>query len=219
MPDHRRIRSQSAGDEHSGLGQPVTRIERLGLEARRRERRGEPLHRKRAHRLGADGRNTPVTEVEGRAFLRRAPLDAQVVGEIRPAARIRAVLADRLHPVEWVLQECRRRQEDQGRSAIHRLQDSADEAQVVVRRQPVDADADVPVVLERRQDHALVVHHVAMRHHHSLRVGGGAGGVLQERERIPVVGDQPPGAPTGRIELVRHDERQAGQGGECSAGW
>ena len=79
---HRPAARRAARDEKRRLGQAVAREERLGAEARRRERSGKPLHRLRANRLGAIERHLPGAEVQPLEILRRCLLDAELVSEI-----------------------------------------------------------------------------------------------------------------------------------------
>lgn len=76
-----------------------------------------------------------------------------------------------------------RRHDDGGRAEPQRLQDRADEAHVVVGRQPTD-DHVVGAHPEVALDHRQVGEQVGVAEHHALGVPGGAGGVLQECELV-----------------------------------
>src|SRR5206468_9420974 len=57
----------------------------------------------------------------------------------------------------------------------------ADQAHVVVQREPADADI-VPRDLDRLANGTHVGKQVCMRQHHAFGVAGGTGGVLQKRD-------------------------------------
>ena len=87
---------ESAGDHQRGFGHAVTGIERLAAEPARLESLGELFDRFGPHRLGAVESQAPAAEIELGALLGRDLADAQVVGEVRPAADRGAIARDRL---------------------------------------------------------------------------------------------------------------------------
>ena len=173
----------SAGDHQRPLGQAVAREERLATEPARREHLGERVDRLRPNRLGAVEGDLPGRQVELRPVgLADAP-QAQLEREVRPAAHGPAVLADRAQPVDRALQHRERRHQVAREADEDRLQDPADQAHVVVRRQPDHAAAALGVA-ERPPDEVRVVQQVGVREHHAARRGGRARRVLQQRDVV-----------------------------------
>ncbi|NKA55413.1 hypothetical protein GO279_04174 [Ralstonia solanacearum] len=190
-------------NQQGGLGHAVGREPGRRIEAVRREGRSEFLQRARAHRLGAAGEHTQAAQVQRCPLCRRDRAHAQVEGKVGRAGHRGAIVGDRLEPAIGVQQE-RRRAHQHHRAAQHqRLQDAADQAEVVVRRQPVDHDlvAPHPPLGGHRRD---IGEQIAVGHHDALRGAGGTGRVLQERDARAV---QPGVGPVARI-AVRPVDRQ-----------
>jgi hypothetical protein len=165
--DDRRPRRRAAGDEQRRFGEAIAWIERLAAKAARRERVGEARERLGPDRLRARERDVPAAEVELGALLGADALDAELVGEVRPAAGGAAIPRHRAQPSRGLLEECRRRHDDHRKSRVQRLDDTSDQAHVVVRRQPVDGDA-AAVQSERACDRVGVVQDVRVGQHHAL---------------------------------------------------
>jgi hypothetical protein len=89
--------------------------------------------------------------------------------------------ADRFQPAQRPTEEVRRRHQDARHAAENRLQQAADQAHVVVQRQPADDHVvGVHVDAETVADQQFVGHQIAVADLHALGQRGGAGGVLQE---------------------------------------
>ena len=95
-PDDGGGRLRAAGDHQRRLGQAVAGQEGLAAEAAGPERLGEAVERLRPDRLGAVEGDRPVAQVEPRPLLGRGLADAEVVGEVGPAADRRPGPGDRL---------------------------------------------------------------------------------------------------------------------------
>ncbi len=198
---------QPAGDHQRRFGQTVAGIERLGMEAARRESAGELCERFGANRFGAVEGQRPTAEIEMGAFFRRDASHAQIVGEVWSAADRAFVLRDRLQPTQWPLQKRHRRHEHVGFAVIHRLQDAADQSHVVIAGQPEHAHAAASV-LERIANQRRVVHQIGVAEHDALGRAGGTGGVLQEGQCIAMhVGLAPIALHAGR-ELIGRSPMQ-----------
>lgn len=93
-------------------------------------------------------------------------------------------LGQRQQPAQRVAEEVERREEQCLALEEDRREDAADQAQIVVRRQPeghaLAGQGEVGLVGR------AAVAQVAVAHHHSLRLAGGAGGVLQEGGSVRV---------------------------------
>ncbi|MNN44702.1 hypothetical protein D3C81_1590070 [compost metagenome] len=80
-------------------------------------------------------------------------------------------------------QEVQRREQHERAGVIQAAQPGADQAHVVIQRQP--ADKDVARVDRQRHAHgAQIGQQVGMRQHHALGRAGAAGGVLQQRDVV-----------------------------------
>ena len=99
------------------------------------------------NRLGAAARDAPRREIEaGDVGVLHAPY-GQVVREIRREADGRAIARDGAEPFDGPFDECLRRHDDGVGPHVHRADRDADQAHVVIERQPADRD-----VLARRAD-------------------------------------------------------------------
>ena len=95
----------AAGDDERRLRQAVARVDRLWPETARREPLREALDGLGPHRLGAVEGDLPGAEIEAPDVLVGHLAGAQVVGEVRTAARGPAPCAHGLEPAEGALQE------------------------------------------------------------------------------------------------------------------
>ncbi len=77
---------EAAGDQQRGFGQAVAGIKGFAAETAGLERFGEALERFGADRLGAVERDRPTAQIELGPLLGRDLANAQIVGEVRPAA-------------------------------------------------------------------------------------------------------------------------------------
>ncbi len=181
------------GQRQRVLGQPVDRHHRAGLEAVGREALGEAADGLGADRLGAVECRPPGGQVEALDLVVVDLLQAQLVGEVGRRRQGAAVVVDRLEPARRAGQEGERRHQHQLHGEVERAHPGADQAHVVVERQP----ADHPVAraqLDRLADGAQVGQQVGVGEDHPLGVGGAAGGELQEGDVLLLDGRQPCGA-------------------------
>ncbi|CAM3196892.1 Uncharacterised protein [Burkholderia gladioli] len=167
-----RTRAAPRGRHHQGgFRQAVAGQEGLAAEAAGGEGLGEAIERARAHRLGAAIGGHPARQVEPGALGLADALHAQVVGEVGRARMRDAIAADRVEPGERIAQERVGRHHHGMDAQVQHLQQAADQAHVVVRRQPGRADA-VGVQRERGLDQLGVADQVAMGDHHALGRAG-----------------------------------------------
>ena len=115
----------------------------------------------------------------------RDPVEAQLVGEVRRRRQRPAPAVDRLEPALRAYQEVERRGDVERGGAIERAHPGADQAEVVIERQPAHEHV-VGGGLERRDHRAHVGHQVGVAEHHALGIAGRAGGVLDEARRRSV---------------------------------
>jgi hypothetical protein len=130
-------------------------------------------------------------------------LGAQLIGEVGRRREGAAMARDGLQPARRAREEGERRHQHQRHGEVERAEPGADQAHVVVERQPGDEDV-LAVDLEGLAHGAQVGEQVGVRQHDALRVAGAAGGVLQEGD---VVG---PGAiqqrPLFAVQFLRRDD-------------
>ena len=166
----------------------VSAMPYAGMNARARKpagpnRGGERRERVGAHRLGARDDALERGQVEAAELLVGHEARAEGVGEVGTDRVRRAVLRDQLEPEQRPPEELAGRREHAVGGHRHRLQQLADQAHVVVVREPPHrpgrgGDPD------RARDGGLVGDEVAVAHHHALRQAGRPRRVLQDRERV-----------------------------------
>ena len=171
--DHGRLALLAAGDDQRRFGHAVTGIQGLAAKADGREFLGKSVQRRRSNRLGAVERDVPGAQVQPLHFFVGDLLRAQIVGKVRPAADGHPVAGDGPQPANRLLQKCQRRHEHAIAAEEHRVQHPADQAHVVVGRQP-EGTARLTAGLETVRDQRHVVHQIAVRQHDALRRAGGA---------------------------------------------
>lgn len=157
----------AAGDEQGRLGEAVAGEETGRVEAAGGEFLGEAFQAVLADRLGTGEGYPPAAQVETLQGRLGDPLAAQPVGEIGTAADGAAVLADGFQPAHRTFEEVARRHQHAGYAAEDRLQQAADQAHVVVQRQPAD-DHVVGTDAEASANQHLVGDQVAMADLHAL---------------------------------------------------
>ena len=158
-----------------GLGQAIRGEIAAGTEPTGREFFSEALQGVLTDRLRTRVRNAPTAQVETGQRTVADPLAAQSIGEIRAAADGAAVLADGFQPAQRTGQKIRRRHEHARYAAEDWLQQAADQAHVVVQRQPADDHiVRVEVDAEAATDQQFVGHQVAVGHLHTFGQGRGA---------------------------------------------
>ncbi|RML87483.1 PvdL [Pseudomonas savastanoi] len=179
-----------------GFGQPVGGHEAVRREAATGELIGKRIQAVFADRLGAGIRHAPATQVEPLQRRITDPRAAQLVGKVGPAADGAAVFADSFQPAQWPREEVSGGHKDARNATENRLQQAADQAHVVVQRQPADDHVvRIDVDAKAMTNQQFVGNQVAMADLHALGQGGRARGVLQERDVVglqlwplPIVG-------------------------------
>ena len=155
------------------------------MKPQRGELLGEAFQGVEANRFGPGIGHAPAAQVEALQGRLTDPLAAQAIGKIRPAADGAAVFADRFEPAQRPAEEVRRRHQHARHAAENRLQQAADQAHVVVQRQPADDHVvGVQVDAETVADQQFVGHQIAVADLHAFGQCGGTGGVLQEGDVI-----------------------------------
>ena len=152
----------------AALGQAVDGPQRLGPEAERREARREALDRAGEDGFGAVQRDAPGRQIEPFEIGVRDLARAQVEGEVGRGGDGAAMPRDRLEPAHRLGEEGQRRHRDDRHAVVERPEPRADQAHVVVQRQPRDADV-VAAQLEGLAEGADVGEQVGVRQRHALR--------------------------------------------------
>ncbi len=158
-----------ASDKQRGFSQAITGEETVGCKTCRCEFAAEQIEAVLANRLGAGKRHAPFAQVELVQSRITDPLAAQPVGKIRPATDGAAVLTDRLQPAQRTAEEITRRHQHTRHTAEDRLQQTADQAHVVVQRQPADDHiVRIEIDAEAAADQQLVGHQIAVADLHAF---------------------------------------------------
>ncbi len=173
-------------DDQRRLGEAIAGKEGRLAEAAGSERIGEATEGRCPDRLGAGERYRPCTEIESGALLGGHLAQAQLVGEVRAAADRSPEGRYPLQPALRSREEVHRRHQQRRKAPVDRLEDAADEAHVVIRRQPDHAAAGFAAT-ECGVNRSRVGEQVSMREHHALGRSGRARGVLQERQLLAVL--------------------------------
>ena len=140
----------------------------------------------------------------------------QRIGEVRSGGGGPAALRQPTHPSDGSGQEILRGALHQIGAERHRDREEADQAHVVVEREPRDDHVVVDEV-GRRPCSIEVVTDVAVQQHHALRLGRRTRGELQHGDRVRVVGGTPV-VGGGRRPLRRTDRPAATNGGSPGTG-
>ena len=193
------------------LGHAVHRRHGFGAKAVGRVALDKAADRLRADRLRAVQRVLPRTQVEARERLVRQAAGADLVGEVGRRGNRAAVIVDRLQPALRPREEGLRREHHGGKRVIQRRQPHADQAHVVVQRQPGHHHV-LGRESERVSDAADVREQVGVREHHALGHRGAARGVLQQRH---VLGQR--GTPAGACGSPEANSRRSSAATKCSS--
>ena len=156
-----------------------------GTEAGAFKRPAEQLQGLRTNRFRPVESNAPGAQVELLDLFFGRFLRGELVGEIGAATDRGPVFRNGLEPAHGALKESGGRHEHGLGADVDRMQQAADQAHVVVRRQP----DDTTVVLSRAKsllDQSRVVQQIGVGKHHALGRTGRAGGVLQESQAVLV---------------------------------
>ena len=207
----------ATGDKQGGFRQAVGRKPGIGAETARRELLGETLQGVEADRLGTGIGDAPAAQVQARQRAVTDPLAAQPIGEVRAAADGAAVFADRFQPAQRASEEIGRRHQYTGHAAEDRLQQPADQAHVVVERQPADDDViGIEIDTKTAADQQFVGHQVAVADLHALGQRGGTRGVLQEGDIVGVQFRLTPVGGQRAVQLIDTEQARGIGGGQLA---
>ncbi|MCY1403637.1 hypothetical protein D9M71_188250 [compost metagenome] len=179
--DQRSAAQVRQGHVQGRFGQSVHRHQRARVQAVASEARGEALQGVRIDRLGAVQGQAPTGQVQAFEFRVAELVQAQLIGEVGRRRQRAAIFVDGPQPAPRTGQEGQRRHQHQREGVVEAAEPGADQAHVVVHRQP----ADEHVVGRDPQDRAhgtQVGQQIGVADHHPLGLAGAARGVLQEGE-------------------------------------
>ena len=164
------------GYGQDGFGQPVGGQERLRAKAVGCELLRESIERVGPHRLSGHRGNRPATQIEVPAVFGADFPGAKLVSEIRCAGCSATVMGDGPQPAHGALDKGHRGHQNRPPAAVNGQQHSADEPEVVIRRQPHHAHGPFDILpVHSRQ----VVHQVAVAQGHPPRRTGRPRSVLE----------------------------------------
>ena len=193
----------TTGHKQRGLSQTIGGEITGGGKTAGGELLGEALKAVLADRFRTRVRHAPAAQVQ--ACQRRVTdsLAAQSIRKVRAAADSAAVLADRFKPAQRAGQKVRRGHQYARHTAENRLQQTANQAHVVVQRQPADNDVvRVQVDAKTTANQYFIGHQIAVGDLHPFGQGGGTRGVLQERNVVSLQDDRLPALSNARFKLI-----------------
>ena len=138
--DDRRPAERREGEADGILGKAVDRAHRLRTKAVGREPRGEASDRLRGHRFRPVGDHAHRPEVEAGDHRVLDAAQAELEGEVGRGGQRRPMPVDRPKPRLGPHEEGKRRHHDQRNREVQAAQPRADQAHVVVERQPTHED-------------------------------------------------------------------------------
>ena len=174
------------------------------------------------NRLGAASGDAPGRQIQTLEIGLLDTPHGQVVGEVRREADRAPVPRDRAQPIDRPLHEGLRRQEHGRQGAVDGADRHADQAHIVVHRQPADG-----AVRRRRSDarrpaeRVDVRRQIAMGDDHTLRRRGRPRRELHERDVVGRHG-HPRSRRRGVERIAGQDEREGRDRSTCSVstcGW
>ncbi|MNH12596.1 hypothetical protein D3C79_721420 [compost metagenome] len=197
------LATATAADKQGCLSQAIAGKEALGAEATVSELLGKGLEAVLTDRLGTGIGYPPAAQVELGQRCTADPLAAQPIGKIGAATDGAAMIADRLQPTLWPGEKVGRGHQHARHAAEDRLQQTADQAHVVIQRQPADDDiVRVEIDAEAMADQHLIGHQIAVADLHTLGQRRGPGGVLQEGDVIGLQRGCLPGIGLCRVQMI-----------------
>ena len=131
FPSERRER-----DAEHAFGQTIDGEHRFTPKAVAPEARRKTLHRVRADRLGAVESETPGAEIQAVELRIGQLVQTQLVGEVRRRRHRGPMAVDRPQPTRRLGKESERRQKHQSIADVKTADAGADQAEVVIQRQP-----------------------------------------------------------------------------------
>ncbi len=203
------LAARSTGDEQRGFRQTVGGHETVFAETAAGELLGETFQGVEANRFRPGIGHAPAAQVEAFQGRLTDSFTAQAIGKIRPATNGAAVFTDRFQPAQRPAEEVRRRHQHARHATENRLQQAADQAHVVIQRQPADDHVvGVQVDTETVADQQFVGHQVAVADLHALGQCGGTRGVLQEGDVSVYQGWRDPAFGVGAVEGIDTQQRR-----------
>ena len=208
---------RAEGDGEADLGHAVARDEGLAVEARPFERRGEAIEHVGPDHVAADAGMAPARQVEVGRHLVGGAARGEVVAEARAVGDGAAVARDQVEPLRRPAREVARRQIVDRELARKRRHHEADQAHVVIERQPARGAIAGDDVEARRPRHAgKIGHQGALGDLHAVRMARAA-----RRELDVAKVGRPQRAEIDLLLRQRVDRRQAAMeadGGELLGG-
>ena len=171
------VRAEGDGEAH--LGHAVARDEGLAVKARRLEGRGEAVEHVGADHVAADAGMAPARQVEIGRHLVGGAARGEVVAEARAVGDGAAILRDQVQPLRRPAREVARRQVVERELRRERRHQEADQAHVVIERQPAHgAIARHDVEPGRPGDAREIGHQRGLGDLHAMRLARAARGEL-----------------------------------------
>ena len=166
---------RAEGDGEADLGHAVARDEGLAIEAHALERLGEAVEHVGPDHVAADSGVAPAREVEIGRQLVGGAAGGEVVAEARAVGDGAAVARDQVQPLRRPAREVARRQIIDRELARERRHGEADQAHVVIERQPAHGAIARHHVEPGRARHAGEIgHQRALRDLHAVRMARAA---------------------------------------------
>ena len=185
--DARGIRQAAGSAMHIGGGQQyefghaVRRHHRFAAKTVRREFLGELRHRLEADPLGAVHGDVQTVQIEALHLRLGNLVDAKLEREIRSAGETGAIAGNQPQPAHRAHHEGGRWKLHTVRTGEYRHDDGADQAKVVMGRQP-EYERLATAHVEHLPEKPQIGQQIMVGHHHALGRAGGAGGVLQKHD-------------------------------------
>ncbi len=174
---------------HARFGQPVDRCQELAAKPIRPETIRESLEGARRDPFGAVERDPPGGQVQTVEVRRIDPSRAALVREVRPRGQRPAMAMNRPQPPLRPDEERRRRHDHECAGMVEAAQPGADEAHVVIERQPADEHVRRHGA-DRLAHRADVGQQVRVRQHNAFGVARAPRGVLQQGDVVGACGAQ-----------------------------
>ncbi|GGA41748.1 hypothetical protein GCM10010981_33450 [Dyella nitratireducens] len=169
------------GGQQYELGHAIRRHHRLATKAVSGEFLGELRHRLEADTLGAIHGDIQAAQIELLYLGVGNLVDAELERKIRGAGETGTIAGNQPQPAYRTHHEGGRRELYAVRTGEHRHDDGADQAEIVMRRQP-EYEGLTTAHIEHLLEKPQIGQQVVVRHHHALGRSGGAGGVLQKHD-------------------------------------
>ena len=171
------VRAEGDGEAH--LGHAVARDEGVAIKTQRLEGRGKAVEHVGADHVAADAGMAPARQVEIGRHLVRGAARGKVVAEARAVGDGAAILRDQVQPLRRPAREVARRQVVERELRRERRHQEADQAHVVIERQPAHgAIARHDFQAGRPGDAGEIGHQRGLGDLHAMRLARAARGEL-----------------------------------------